>query len=185
MNVVLLGFRCAGKTSVGRLLAAKMQRPFRDTDEWIQRSFGKTVREIVADQGWDFFRQQERRVVRDLAAGDGSIIALGGGAILDEENVGNLKLRGFFVWLTADIRTILRRMIGDGKSLEQRPSLFGDTVIEETRSLLKSREPFYAKVADLKIDTSDRDTEEIAEEICGILQGTAELNRERRKEHGG
>ena len=184
MNIVLLGYRCTGKTSVGRILADKLRRPFFDTDEMIQTSTGKTVREMVEDGGWAVFRREERRVVQDVAARDGSVIALGGGAVLERENVRNLSRSGFFVWLTADARTIEERLSGDGKNPDQRPPLSGVAPDEETESLLKIREPFYAKISDLRVDTSDRKTEEITEEILAALQGTAEFDPKRRRAHG-
>jgi shikimate kinase len=180
-----MGYRCTGKTSVGRLLAAKLQRPFLDSDELIKISSGKSVREMVEEKGWDLFRQEERRVVAELSEKDGCIIALGGGAVVDEENVRKLKTKGFFIWLTADVSAILERMIADRTSLEQRPSLSGDELKEETKSLLKMREPLYAKTANCRVDTSSRNAEEIAEEIAGIIPEPAGTNLQRRKQHGG
>jgi shikimate kinase len=130
-----MGYRGTGKTSVGRLLAAKLERPFLDSDELVKASSGKSVREMVAERGWNFFRQEEKRVVADLSEKDGCVVALGGGAVLDEQNVRKLKEKGFFIWLTAGAPTILKRLSGDGKTPEQRPSLEGKDLNEETRSL--------------------------------------------------
>lgn len=181
MNVVLMGYRGTGKTSVGRLLADRLERPFLDSDELIKASSGKSVREMVAEKGWDFFRQEEKRVVAELSGKDGCIFALGGGVVLDEENVRNLKPKGFFVWLTAEAEKILKRLNGDGKTLEQRPSLAGKDPDEETKSLLKAREPLYAKIADCRVDTSDLSIEEVAAEVLRILLGRAEANPGKRK----
>ncbi len=173
MNVILMGYRCTGKTSVGRLLAVKLKMPFYDTDELIKASSGKSVSEMVEEGGWHFFRREEKRVVSELSEKDGSIIALGGGAVLDDENVHHLKPRGFFIWLAADAGIILERMIADGKSHEQRPSLSGKDLKEETDSLLATREPFYRRIADRIVDTSGRSVEGIAEELCWIIRGMA------------
>jgi len=169
VNVVLMGYRGTGKTSVGRFLATKLERPFLDSDELIKASLRKSVREMVAEKGWDFFRQEEKRVVAELSGKDGCIFALGGGAVLDEENVRNLKPKGFFVYLTAEAETIVDRLKGDGKTLEQRPSLAGKDPDEETKSLLKAREPLYAKIADCRVDTSELSIEEVAAEVLRIL----------------
>ena len=67
MNVILMGYRGTGKTSVGRLLAAKLERPFLDSDELIEASSGKSVREMVAERGWDYFRQEEKRIVAEIS----------------------------------------------------------------------------------------------------------------------
>lgn len=176
MNVILMGYRGTGKTSVGRLLAAKLERPFLDSDELVKASSGRSVREMVAERGWNFFRREERRVVADLSERDGCVLALGGGAVLDEQNVRTLKEKGFFIWLTAEAPTILKRLSGDGKTREQRPSLEGRDLNEETRSLLKAREPLYARIADCRVDTSERSIEEVAAEVFRILAGRSEAH---------
>jgi shikimate kinase len=184
VNIILMGYRCTGKTSVGRLLAAKLQRPFFDTDELIKKNTGKSVREMVEQKGWGSFRQEEKRLVGNLAGKDGSVIALGGGAVLEEENVGNLQTKGFFIWLTANVHAIRERMIGDGKSPDQRPPLSGADGPEETQALLRIREPLYAKIADCRVDTSNRNVEEVAEVILGIVGKTAEFHSRKRKTDG-
>ena len=108
VNMVLMGYRGTGKTSVGRLLAAKLAKPFLDSDELIEAYSGKTVQEMVEEGGWGLFRREEKRVVTELSAKDGCVVALGGGAVLDEENIRNLKAKGFFIWLTAGAETILK-----------------------------------------------------------------------------
>jgi len=184
VNVVLMGYRGTGKTSVGRLLATKLERPFFDSDELVKVSSGESVREMVAEKGWDFFRRVEKRIVAGLSRNDGCVIALGGGAVLDEENVRNLKPKGFFVFLTAEAQTIVDRLKGDGKTLEQRPSLAGKDPDEETKSLLKAREPLYAKIADCRVDTSELSIEQVAAEVLRILGETPEPKPRKRKQHG-
>ena len=95
---------------------------------------------------------------------------------MDEENVRNLKGKGFFIWLTAEAQTIVDRLNGDGKTREQRPPLAGKDPDEETRSLLKAREPLYARIADCRVDTSDRSIEEVAAEVFRILEERSEAN---------
>lgn len=169
MNVVLVGYRGTGKTSVGRILAAKLRKPFLDSDEMVKISAGKCVLEMVMERGWDFFRKEEKRIVAELSRRDECIVALGGGAVLDEENVRNLKDKGLFIWLTAEGQTIARRLNGDGKTREQRPPLTGKDPGEEIRSLLKIRGPVYEKIADCRIDTSNRSIEEVAVEVLRFL----------------
>ena len=185
MNVILTGYRGTGKTSVGKLLAVRLDRPFLDSDELIKASLGKGVREIVEERGWDFFRQVEKRVVAEISRSDGCVVALGGGAVLEGENVRNLKDKALFIWLTADAQTIVYRLNGDGKTREQRPSLTGKDPDEEIRFLLKEREPFYAKVANCRVDTSDRSIEEVAKEVFRILCERAQENPGEGKLHGG
>jgi shikimate kinase len=176
MNWILTGYRGTGKTSVGRLLAAKRAVPFFDSDEMIEAAAGKTIRALVAEKGWDFFRREERRVVAELSAKDNCILALGGGAVLDGENVRKLRGRGFWVWLTADAQTIAGRLQGDAGTGERRPSLTGKNPKAEIRYLLKEREPAYAGIADCRVDTSGRSVAEVAAEVVRILDEMAEEN---------
>lgn len=165
MNIILMGYRGCGKTTVGRIAAEKSGRPFFDTDAMIQERLGKTIREIVADGGWEAFRALERSAVDELAGREGCVIALGGGAVLDEQNVKALKKNGFFLWLTADGATIAGRLKNDGANNDQRPSLSGTDTVAEIEILLREREPVYRLAADLVIDTTGRSADEIAAEI--------------------
>ena len=170
MNIILMGYRGCGKTTVGRIVAEKLQRPFFDTDAMIQERLGKTIREIVADGGWEAFRVLERSAVDELAGREGCIIALGGGAVLYEQNVKALKRNGFFLWLTADGATIAGRLRNDGASDAQRPSLSGTDTVAEIEILLREREPVYRLVADRVIDTIGRSVDEVAAEIMTALK---------------
>jgi shikimate kinase len=165
MNIVLIGYRGCGKTTVGRIVAERLQRPFFDADAIIQERAGKTIREIVAAGGWESFRALERSVVEELAGREGSVIALGGGAVLDQQNVKALKRNGFFLWLTADASTIAGRLGNDGTTDAQRPPLSGTDTGAEIESLLREREPVYRSVADRAIDTTGRSADEVAAEI--------------------
>ncbi|MFA5182241.1 MAG: shikimate kinase [Syntrophales bacterium] len=165
MNIVLMGYRGCGKTTVGRIVAEKLRRPFFDTDAMIQERSGKTIREIVTDGGWEVFRSLERSAVDELAGREGCIIALGGGAVLDKENVKMLKENGIFVWLTADGATIAWRLKNDRVSNDQRPSLSGMDTGVEIEIVLREREPVYRAVADRIIDTTGRSAAEVAAEI--------------------
>lgn len=185
MNIILMGFRGTGKTSVGRLVAARLERPFLDSDELVKAASGKSVREMVAERGWKFFRREEKRVISELSRNDGCVIALGGGAVLDEENVRILKGKGLFIWLMAEAQTIAGRLNGDGKTPEQRPSLTGKDPAEEIKSLLKEREPFYAKIADCRVDTSDRNIREVVAEVVRILGEGVQAYPGGGKPHGG
>jgi shikimate kinase len=177
MNLVLIGYRCTGKTSVGKALAGRLKMPFYDTDEMVQASSGKCVREMVEEKGWPFFRREEKKAISGLAKRDESVIALGGGAVLAEENIRHLKGKGLFIWLKADAETIVKRISGDGKSLGQRPPFSGKDLKEETDSLLATRESIYESVADRTVDTSGRSIERVAEEVERII---SEMTKESR-----
>jgi shikimate kinase len=171
MNIILMGYRCTGKTSAGLKLAALLGRPFHDTDEMIRRRTGRTVEEIVAAQGWSAFREEERAVIGELSDADGSVIAAGGGAFLDNRNVTRLKENGLFVWLVADAATIARRLEEDQAGGANRPSLSGKPVAREVQEILAEREPLYRRIADLVVDTASRTAEEVAAAICSGLRG--------------
>ena len=170
MNIVLMGYRCTGKTSAGLSLAGLLDRPFFDTDEMIRRRTGRTVEEIVAAGGWEAFREAERAVIGELALSDGSVIALGGGAIVDTRNVAALRGKALFVWLAADAGVIAARLEKDPVSGAQRPSLTGRPMVLEVTEVLTEREPLYGRIADLTIDTNARTAGEVADLILDALR---------------
>ena len=171
MKIVLIGYRCTGKTSAGQKLAGLLDWPFCDTDEVIRRRTGRTVEEIVAQGGWDAFREAERAVIGELAQTDGCVIALGGGAVQDPRNVACLRKSSIFVWLVADAGVITGRLQKDPATDAQRPSLTGRPIALEVAEVLARREPIYRRIADLTIDTASRTADEVAGAIRdGLLQ---------------
>jgi len=169
MNIILIGYRCTGKTSVGKKISERLRMPFYDTDELVKNHTGKTIREIVEEEGWESFRKEEKSVVRGLSSLVDTIIAAGGGAVVDAENKDALKRNGLFLWLTADVRTIVERMKNDRVAGEQRPPLSSDGLERETSEILKKRTPIYRQLADFTIDTSGKEIDAIADEACNLL----------------
>ncbi len=167
MNIILTGYRCTGKTSVGRLLAEMSGFPFFDTDEIIIRRRKKEISAIVADEGWDLFRREESLVIRELSLQDSAVIATGGGAVLDPLNVKYLKENGFFILLIAGAETIIERMKKDG---EGRPSLSGKAISEEVPEMLAERESVYRQNADRIVDTENLTETEVASFIYSDLR---------------
>mgnify|MGYP001190484552 CR=1 FL=1 len=170
-NIVLTGYRCTGKTSVGRRLAVLLSRPFYDTDEWIRERTGASVRRIVVERGWVHFRAVEKTAVTELAAVRGAVIALGGGAVLDPDNRAAVKMQGTVIWLTADVPTIVARMERDGASVSDRPPLLGEDRLDETARVLSERAPLYRAAADFTVDTMGKTVDDIVAEIAGLLSG--------------
>jgi len=167
VNIVLIGYRGTGKSSVGKLLAERSGRALVSTDAEVVRRAGQSIPEIVKQQGWDHFRDLESEVCRDLAGKDQLIIDAGGGAILRQDNVDRLKARGILFWLTAGVPTISRRIGGD----TQRPSLTGaKSFIEEIEEVLRERTPKYKAAADHRIATDGKTVVEIADAIQALLQ---------------
>jgi shikimate kinase len=166
MNMVLIGYRGTGKSAVGRLLADKRGLAFYDTDELVEKRGGQTIRALVEEKGWESFRQREKEVIRELSGMDAAVIATGGGAILDPENVRLLKRKGRLIWLVADAQTVIARMQADTNSEQRRPSLTGGEPADETGAVMAVRAPFYLEAADLCMDTSGKSLDEIVDEIC-------------------
>lgn len=169
MNLILIGYRGSGKTSVGRELAKLLERPFFDSDRMVFAKTGRTVREMVEAGGWPAFREAEKAVIAELSALDHAVISLGGGAVMDPPNVAALEERGKFVWLKADARTLARRMQSEKNGSGQRPSLTGAGTLEEVERVLAERLPVYRAVADLAVDTAGKTPAGIAAEIAGAV----------------
>jgi len=169
MNIVLIGYRCTGKTSVGREISERFQIPFYDTDELIEKHTSKTIREIVDEKGWESFRKEEKAVIRGLSSLADTVIAAGGGAVMDAGNREILRRNGLVIWLTADVGTIVERMKNDRASGEQRPPLSNDDLEREASKILEKRTPIYRQLANFTIDTSGKEIDAIAEEVCNLL----------------
>ncbi len=169
MNIILIGYRGSGKTTVGRELAKLLERPFFDSDRMVFAKTGRTVSEIVEAGGWPAFREAEKAVIAELSALDQAVISLGGGAVMDPDNVASLEERGKFVWLRADARTLARRMQSEKNGGGQRPSLTGAGTLEEVERVLAERLPVYRALADLAVDTAGKYPAGIAAEIAAAV----------------
>jgi shikimate kinase len=166
MNIVLIGYRGTGKSTVGRLLAARLGREFVSTDAEIVKRAQRTIPEIVAQQGWDYFRDLESDICRELASRDHLVIDTGGGAILRAQNLETLKKNGIVFWLTASVETIAKRIGGDN----QRPSLTGNkSFVDEIQDVLRERTPKYHAAADHSIATDDRSINQLVETILTLV----------------
>ena len=169
MNIVLIGYRCTGKTSVGRRISERLHIHFYDTDELIKEHTGKTIKEIVNDGGWEAFRTEEKAVIIGLPSSEDAVISVGGGAVMDTENREALKRSGLFLWLTADVGTIVERMRDDRTGDEKRPPLSSSGLEREISEILKQRIPIYRQLADFTIDTSEKEIEAIVDEVSELL----------------
>jgi len=166
MNIVLIGYRGTGKSTVAKALAARLARTVVSTDAEIVRRAGQSIPDIVARQGWDYFRDLETQTCQELADRDRLVIDTGGGAILRRQNVAALKKNGTIFWLTASVDTIAKRIGGD----KQRPSLTGSkSFIEEIEEVLCERTPLYQNAADFVIATDGRSVAQGADEILARL----------------
>jgi shikimate kinase len=171
VHVILIGYRGTGKSAVGKRLAEKLKMPFYDTDELIERGVARSIRDMVAENGWLYFRKREGEIIRKLAVLQKGVVATGGGAVLDQGNWNILKEHGLLIWLTADVMTMVERIRDDVTSEERRPPLLHDDIFLETEDVLKQRLSIYRRLADFSIDTTAKSIDEIVDAICQFLNG--------------
>jgi shikimate kinase len=170
MNLVLIGYRGTGKSTVAQRLALALGWDWVDADVELELRAGRSIAAIFVEQGEPAFRDLESQVLADLAAGDRRVIAAGGGVILRPENRGILKRLGPVVWLQADADTIAQRVAADDTTLDRRPNLTVDGGRAEIEQLLAARAPLYAQCADFSIETSGRTPDEIAAEVLAHVR---------------
>jgi len=167
MNLVLIGYRGTGKSSVGHLLAQRLGWDLISTDAEIVKRAGLSIPEIVKESGWDHFRDLETEVCREVAARDRVVIDSGGGIILRQQNVDCFKAKGVLFWLTAEVPTIARRIGGD----TQRPSLTGaKSFTDEIVEVLQARLPKYQAAADHVITTDRLAPGQVADAILAHVR---------------
>jgi len=163
-NIALTGFMAVGKTHVGRKLARRLGWRFVDVDRAVEKSAGLKVQEIFSRHGEARFRALEKEKLREILAGERQVIATGGGAVLDAENLSLLKDKTFLVCLTATPETILGRAGG-----VKRPLLDVADRDARVRELLQRRAPIYAQ-AHATIDTERVSIDQVVEAILRILE---------------
>ncbi len=161
MKFFLIGYRCTGKTIIGKIFADRLNYKFLDMDQIIEQQTGSTISNLVEAHGWDYFRKIEKGILSNTIKMEDIVISTGGGIITDSENLIFLNKNGYTIWLDADIQTILSRLNSDPSTQSSRPSLTSKDLIKETEELLNTRRPLYAKTADLKIKTDLLSPEEI------------------------
>jgi shikimate kinase len=163
-NVILVGFMGAGKSSVGRLLARRMGRCFVETDDMITAGEGRSIPAIFAERGEAYFRSLEEETVRLLALKSGDVIATGGGLYCREGRPEALRALGTVVWLSGDFDVLYER----ARRMGERPMLAGRTR-EEVAAIYQGRETYYRQ-ADLTVDTTRRNTDQVVTQVLLALK---------------
>lgn len=168
MNIVILGYRGSGKSVISKILSQKLRKRLYRIDDLIVRSFGKSIPEIVEQDGWEEFRKKESDIVAEVSSqAKNSIIDCGGGVVLNDANIENLKRDGVCIVLTANLETIIKRL----RHGRNRPRLkAGLSFEEEQKRNLEEREEKYNAAADFICDTSNRRPGETAGEITEFLK---------------
>jgi shikimate kinase len=146
-----------------------MGRRFVDTDDLIESEKGQ-ICDIVESHGWDCFRALEKKMIEEVSKEDNLVIALGGGAVLDPDNIVNLERNGFIIWLKADREVLQKRMSRDPRTIASRPTLTGKGAVEELEEMIAYRDPFYDKASKIQFDTSALNIEALVENILVVLQ---------------
>ncbi len=172
MNIYLIGYRCTGKTSVGKLLAERLGWHFIDADSALVEKYQMTIADMVSSQGWDSFREKEALILKKLSVRNKQVVATGGGVILKDENVDCMKKSGITVWLRATHETIKERMLGDQNTADQRPSLTSKALDDEICETLSSRKALYDGAMNFFVDTDNVLIEAICDTIIGELNNS-------------
>ena len=165
-SIVLVGLMGSGKTSIGKRLAAKLVLPFVDADEEIEKVAAKSITEIFADHGEDFFRDRERKVIARLLTGGPQVLATGGGSFMHPETRACIKANGISVWLHAELAVLMRRV----SKRDSRPLLKTGNPEATMRKLMETRYPLYAD-ADITVESRDDPHDMIVSEILERLAG--------------
>ena len=156
MSIVLIGYRGSGKTSIGKRLADRLWQKCVDTDELIVAKAGRSIADIFANEGEAKFRELESEVVREVAAMNDIVIALGGGAPLSEENRRVIKEAGHrVIYLKCEPEELLKRIQADPDTPQSRPNLteFGGG-IDEISKVLAEREPIYRQMMHAELEVT-------------------------------
>jgi len=165
MRIALVGYRGSGKSTIGKILAEKTGWELVCLDELIEKRAGKSIPEIVEQEGWERFRQLEREILKEVIKKDPAIFDLGGGVVEREENRKLIKENCFVVWLKASPEVLAERI----KHSQNRPSLTGKDFLEEISEVLARREPLYQELAHLELNTEQKPPQELAEKILENL----------------
>ena len=170
MNLFLIGYRCTGKTSIGKALARKLELEFIDTDQMVEQDAKMSIATLIETSGWEYFRQMESDALILAAGHKNAVISTGGGIILADKNRGLIKNSGTCIWLTADVDTIVQRMEQDRQTEDLRPKFSSLELEDETRKVLEERLPLYKETHHIQIDTASVGIDDCVRQICGRLE---------------
>jgi shikimate kinase len=163
-SIVLVGLMGAGKSSIGRRLAEKLDVPFVDADHEIEVAADKTIPEIFKDHGEAYFREGERRVISRLIENGAQVLSTGGGAFINEETRQGIQAHGISVWLKADLPLLMKRVM----KRADRPLLQNDDPEAVMQKLMDQRYPIYA-TADVTVESRDVQHTQMVNEVIKVL----------------
>lgn len=164
-NIFLIGFMGCGKSTMARLLVQETGAELIEMDETIETEAGMSINEIFEKYGENHFRDLESQLVERITAKGGAVVSCGGGTILRQENVDNMKKNGEIIYLSATPETIYERV----KHSTTRPLLNGNMNVEYISSLMEKRLPRYLGAADKIISVDKKEKQQVVEEIMNSL----------------
>ncbi len=165
-NIFLIGLMGAGKSTIGRQLAKELGKNFHDSDIEIEKRTGVGIDVIFDIEGEEGFRRRETGMLRELVEKRGIVLATGGGVVLAPENQQLLKDNGLVVYLRATAEHLAGRVRQDGK----RPLLQSGDKLTKISELLTQREPVYSKLADMVVETNDKNVYRVVREISRMVK---------------
>ena len=167
VNIAIIGLRGTGKTTISILLAKALDKKLISTDGEIEKKAKMSIAKFVKKHGWDKFREIESDVIEEICELDECVFDTGGGAVLRNENLVNLKKNALIILLTAGLKIMAKRI----KKSRERPALTNLGTILEIRKIMKERDEKYKKAADYTIDTSKLSPKEVCDLITYYIQG--------------
>lgn len=172
MNLVLVGYRGTGKSSVARELSSYLEMPRVSLDEELVRRAGESIPSLVERHGWEHFRDLEQALIAELVQNEGNILDCGGGVVERAQNIHALRAAGTVFWLTASTHCIVQRISGG----TERPSLTNAlSFTDEVESVLQRRYPLYVALAHVRIDTERSTPRDVARRILELWPSPPEL----------
>ncbi len=165
-HLFLIGYRGSGKSSLSQILSQKLGLPRVDTDELVEKVAGKSIAQIFADAGEADFRDRESSAIEEVvSSSEPHVISLGGGAILRDANRKRIAGSGWTAWLTASAEELAKRIAGDPLTQRNRPALTKLGELDEIRTILQERAPYYAETADAIYNTDQMALEQLAIQV--------------------
>lgn len=175
MNIVLIGMRGAGKSTVGRILARRLKKKFIEMDSLVIQKAGMSIPQLVHKSGWERFRDLESEVCKKVTKFDNRVVSTGGGVVTRPQNVELLKKNGKIFLLIVSINKLLKRIGED----ENRPSLTGaKSRREDMRKIFAQRRKLYLEAADEVVDTNKLTPRQVADVVMLVLNHPIKKERE-------